>query len=87
MRVSLSGHLSSFDSISITFSGNSQVILALLTCNSLVVVTYLFRVWRNRKRHIGSDNSNDESDDATDTSGAISPSQAKGVAPRKHYFL
>ncbi|TFK22084.1 hypothetical protein FA15DRAFT_671893 [Coprinopsis marcescibilis] len=68
-----------FNSIPITFSGNFQVILALLTCNSLVLVTYLYRVWRNRKRHNGSDNSKDESDDATDTSGAISTSQAKGT--------
>ncbi|TFK22097.1 hypothetical protein FA15DRAFT_671912 [Coprinopsis marcescibilis] len=67
-----------FNSIPITFSGNFQVILALLTCNSLVLVTYLYRVWRNRKRHNGNDNStSDESDD--DTSGAISTSQGSGT--------
>ncbi|TFK16601.1 hypothetical protein FA15DRAFT_676638 [Coprinopsis marcescibilis] len=47
-----------FNSIPIAFSSNIQVILALLTCNNLVVVTYLYRVWRNRNCHDGRDNPN-----------------------------
>ncbi|TFK22087.1 hypothetical protein FA15DRAFT_671899 [Coprinopsis marcescibilis] len=70
--------MQTFDPIPITFSGNFQVILPLLTCNSLVLVTYLYRVWRNRKRHNGNDNStSDESDD--DTSGTTSTSQGRGT--------
>ncbi|TFK22096.1 hypothetical protein FA15DRAFT_671910 [Coprinopsis marcescibilis] len=62
-----------FNPVPLTFTGNFQSIFAMFCCNNLVLVTFMYRIWRNKR-----DGSEGESE--TETSSDKSSSVISGGA-------